>query len=120
MMIDVVRFAMKTMKIFLSIAGFALTGICFGQLFSQDNSEILFYTAYYNAESNILEHQVTRSPAETKAGDYFEAPVLTRTYFVPIEFDMAVEIFISRAVLGTKSRSHCGSGLSRLIVGGAT
>ena len=49
---------MKTLKIFLSIAGFAFTSLCFGQLFSQNNSDILFYTAYYNLSSNSLDHHI--------------------------------------------------------------
>src|SRR5688572_8214040 len=38
----------------------------------------------------------------------------------PKEFEIAISIFMRRAVLGTKSRSHWGSCLTRLIVGGAT
>ena len=38
----------------------------------------------------------------------------------PNEFDIAARIFILRAVIGTKSRSHSGSWSTRLIVGGAT
>src|SRR5260221_13655083 len=38
----------------------------------------------------------------------------------PNELDSAARIFIGRAVLGTKSRSHCGSWLNRFAVGGAT
>lgn len=83
--------AMKTINIFLSIAGFALAGICYGQLPSQNNSELLFYSAQYNLASNRIEHHVNQYPARTTSGDHFEAVVLTRTFFVPIEFDMGIE-----------------------------
>jgi hypothetical protein len=87
---------MKTIKIFLSIAGFALSTICFGQLISEDNNEVLFYTAYYNLASNRIEHQVTSLPEWHSSGDHFEAPVLSRTVFVPIEFDIAVEEWMTK------------------------
>lgn len=82
---------MKTIKIFLSVAGFAITSICFGQLLSKNNNEVLFYTSYYNLESNRLEHQINQFPSMDIAGDHFNTPVLSRTYFVPIEYDLAVE-----------------------------
>jgi len=87
---------MKTLKIFLSIAGFALTSICFGQLFSQNNSDVLFYSSHYNLASNRMEHQVNQFPARTSSGDYFEAPIVSRTYFVPIEFDMSIEEWMTK------------------------
>ena len=86
---------MKTMKIFLSIAGFAITSLCCGQLFSQNNSDVLFYTAYYNLSSNSLEHHINPYPARTIAGDYFDAPSLTRTYFVLIDYDISVEAWMT-------------------------
>jgi len=86
---------MKTIKIIFSIAGFALTSICFGQLLSQNNSDVLFYSAYHNLASNRIEHQVNQYPARTTSGDHFEAPVLSRTYFVPIEFDLGIEAWMT-------------------------
>ena len=82
---------MKTIKIILSIAGFAFTSICFGQLLSQNKSDVLFYSAHYNLASNRMEHQVNLYPGRTTSGDHFEAPVSSRTYFVPLEFDLAIE-----------------------------
>ena len=38
-----------------------------------------------------MEHQVNKYPARTTSGDHFEAPVSSRTYFVPMEFDLAIE-----------------------------
>jgi hypothetical protein len=76
---------MKTIKIILSIAGFAFTSICFGQLLSQNKSDVLFYSAHYNLASNRMEHQVDNYPARTTSGDHFEAPVSSRTYFAPFE-----------------------------------
>jgi hypothetical protein len=76
---------MKTIKIFLSIAGFAFTSICFGQLLSQNKSDVLFYSAHYNLASNRMEHQVDNYPARTTSGDHFEALVSSRTYFAPFE-----------------------------------
>jgi len=87
---------MKTIKIFLSIAGFALTSICFGQLLSQNNSDVLFYTAHYNLASNRMDHRVDQYPARTTSGDHFEAPVFNRTYFVPAEFDMGIEAWMTK------------------------
>ncbi|MCK4879560.1 MAG: hypothetical protein KAS82_02830 [Bacteroidales bacterium] len=77
---------MKTIKIFLSIAGFALTTLCFGQLLSRNNSDMLFYT---------FEHLINEFPARTASGDQLEAPVITRTYFVPFETDMGVEAWMT-------------------------
>ncbi len=82
---------MKTIKIFLSIAGFALTTLCFGQLLSCNNSDMLFYTAYYNSTGNRFEHLINEFPARTTSGDQLEAPVITRTYFVPFETGMDIE-----------------------------
>jgi hypothetical protein len=82
---------MKKIKIILSIAGFAFTSICFGQLLSQNKSDVLFYSAHYNLASNRIEHQVNNYPARTTSGDHFEAPVSSKTYFVPLEFDWAIE-----------------------------
>ena len=87
---------MKTIKIFLSIAGFLITSICCGQLFSENNSEKLYYTSYYDLTNNRFEHHIKPFPERTEAGDYFDAPALTRTYFVPIEYDMAVEPWMTR------------------------
>ena len=53
---------MKTVNIFCLIAGLALTGICSGQLFSQDNSDVLYYTAYYNTPGRNMEYFLNRVP----------------------------------------------------------
>jgi hypothetical protein len=82
---------MKTIKIFLSVAGFALTSICFGQLLSHNNKDVLSYAAYYNATVNRFEHRVNEFPSRTPAGDQSANPVRTRTYFVPMESDMDLE-----------------------------
>ena len=87
---------MKTIKTLLIIAGFAITSICFGQLLAENTSDVLFYTAHYNMESNRLEHRINQFPVNTIAGDHFDAPVLSRTYYVPIEFDMAVESWMTK------------------------
>ena len=82
---------MKTIKIFLSIAGVALSTFCFGQLPSQSSDDSLLYSSYYNLASNRVEHHVNQFPATNRYGDHFEDPVLTKTYFIPIEFDLEVE-----------------------------
>lgn len=87
---------MKTIKIFLIIVGFALTGLCFGQLLSENNGDVLYYTAYYKASSNSLEHHVTSSPEKTKPGNYFDALLYSRTYFAPLEYDIPVEDWMTR------------------------
>ena len=86
---------MKTMKLFLSIVGFAVTGLCCGPLFSQNNSEVLFYSAYYNTSDNRLEHRINQLPPTNIAGDNYNTPVLSRTYFVPIAYDLALEAWMS-------------------------
>ena len=87
---------MKTIKIILSIAGFATTSFCFGQLFSQNNDEELYYTAYYDISNNRMENHIDHFPAQNARGDYFDVPVLSRTYFVPIEYDIPVESWMTR------------------------
>lgn len=82
---------MKTIKIFLSIAGFALSTFCFGQLLSENHSDLVFYTSYYNLASNRVEHYVNQNPARISSGDHFEAPVEMKTFYVPIAYEMAVE-----------------------------
>lgn len=86
---------MKTIKIFLSIAGFAFTTICFGQLVSRNNCDMQFYSAYFNSTSNRFQHRVNEYPARTTSGDHFEAPEITRTYFVSTETDMAIESWMT-------------------------
>jgi len=88
---------MKTIKIILSIAGFALTSICSIQLLSQNNNEVLVYSAHYNLASNRVEHRVEQFPARTTSGDYFEAPLVNRTYYIPIELDMDLEAWMTRS-----------------------
>jgi hypothetical protein len=82
---------MKTIKILLGIAGFALSTFCFGQLHSESRRDLVFYNSYYNLASNRMEHYVDRKPTRISSGDYFEAPVESKTFYVPIAFDMAVE-----------------------------
>lgn len=82
---------MKTIKMFLCIAGFALSTFCFGQLLSENRSDLVFYNSYYNLASNRMEHYVNQYPAIISSGDQFEAPVESKTFYVPIAFDMAVE-----------------------------
>ena len=87
---------MKTIKIFLIIVGFGITGLCFGQLLSENNDDVLYYTAYYKASSNSLEHHVTSTPVRTRHGDYLDAPLFSRTYFVPMEYDIPVEDWMTK------------------------
>jgi hypothetical protein len=82
---------MKTTKIFLSIAGFALTGICFGQLLSSKNTDNVFYTAYHKTISNGFEHWVDRYPARYSSGDHFEEPAIARTFYAFMDSEMGVE-----------------------------
>lgn len=87
---------MKTIKLILSIAGFTLTSICFGQLLSKNNNDLLFYSSHYNLASNRMEHRIDPFPARISSGDHFEAPLISRTYFVPTEFDMDLETWMSK------------------------
>ena len=87
---------MKTTKIILSIAGFALTTICFGQLLSQNNDDLLYYSSYYNLASNRMEHRVDQFPSRTTSGDHFKAAHISRTYFVPTDFDMGIEEWMTK------------------------
>jgi hypothetical protein len=87
---------MKTIKIIISTAGFALVTICFGQLFAQNNDDLLFYSSYYDLASNRWEHRVDQFPARTTSGDHFEAPRISRTYFIPSEVDMGIEEWMTK------------------------
>lgn len=87
---------MKTIKIILSVAGFALTTICFGQQLSQNNDDQLYYSSYYNLASNRMEHQVEQFPARTTSGDHFEATHINRVYFVPTDLDMGIEEWMTK------------------------
>jgi hypothetical protein len=87
---------MKTIKIYLSIVGFALSGICFGQQLSQNNSDLLFYSSSYNLANNRMEHRIDPFPARSNSGDHFEAPHLSRTFYVPREFDMDIEDWMTK------------------------
>ena len=86
---------MKTIKIFLSVAGFALTTVCFGQLLSNNNNDMLFYTAYYNSANSRFEHRLNEYPGRTASGDQLEAPIMIRTFSVPFETDMLVESWMT-------------------------
>ena len=86
---------MKTIRTILSIAGVALTTLTFGQLLSQADGSILFYTVAYNSVNNRLEHRLDEYPERSCSGDQFEAPAAARTYFVPMETDIAVESWMT-------------------------
>ena len=86
---------MKTMKIFLSIAGVALTSICFGQLLSQNNNDVLFYTAYYNSANSRFEHRLNEYPTRNASGDQFETPGMITPFFVAMESDMVIESWMT-------------------------
>ena len=86
---------MKTIKIFLSVAGFALTSICFGQLITNNDNDVLFYTAYYNSTNMRFEHRINDYPTRISSGDQLETPILTRTFFVPMEADMIIESWMT-------------------------
>ena len=86
---------MKTIKIFLSIAGVALTTICSGQLLSHNNNDVLFYTSYYNSAHSRFEHRLNEYPSRSASGDQFEVPIMFRTFFVPMENDMHVESWMT-------------------------
>jgi len=90
---------MKTAKIFLSILGVALATLSFGQLISlheiskssdldiarymEQENEVLFYIAEYNAEKGRTTHWVNHRPGlkyyvpEYKSDD----PLVSRTYY---------------------------------------
>ena len=87
---------MKTVIIILSIAGFALSTICFGQLPEQNDDDPLFYSAHFNLESNRLEHRIDQFPARTTSGDHFDAAHISRTYFVLTGFDMGIEAWMTK------------------------
>ncbi|MCK5066249.1 MAG: hypothetical protein KAR16_02365 [Bacteroidales bacterium] len=86
---------MKTFRTILIIVGVALTTITFGQLLSQTDGSILFYTVAYNSVNNRLEHRLDQFPERRVSCDQFEAPVAARTYFVPLETDLAVESWMT-------------------------
>ena len=87
---------MKTIKIFLSIAGFALSVFCFGQLHPESPSDLLFYTSYYNLTSMRMEHYVNPYQARINYGDHFEATEMSKTFFVPVEYEMPVEEWMTK------------------------
>ena len=82
---------MKTIKIFLSIAGFALTTISFGQLLERNQDDVLLYSAYYNSTENRFEHRLHPYSARNLPGDRFNEPVITRTYFALDENNISIE-----------------------------
>jgi len=98
--------AMKTIKILLSVAGFAITSLCFGQLFSENNKDVLFYTAYYNQSADRLEHHINPFPPRITAGDYYNAPLFSRTYFVPVDYDIPVESWMTEPFENTYSEEE--------------
>lgn len=80
---------MKTVKIFLSIAGAALTIFGFGQRLSPGHDDSKFYSAYLNPYLNPVEHKAYQYPFTS--GDHFEEPMVYRTYFAASDDDLAVE-----------------------------
>jgi hypothetical protein len=88
---------MKTIKTILSIAGLALTTIAVGQLLKQSNESILFHTVAYNSVNMRLEHHLNDYHESIRSGDQFEAPMAARTYYAPMEADMAVEPWMTTA-----------------------
>lgn len=90
-MLTINQKAMKTRKIILSIAGLALSTLCFGQALSQNSSDILLYSARYNASGDRYEHRVHSFTERTTSSDQTDAPVLSRTYYLPVESDMLLE-----------------------------
>ena len=87
---------MKTIVIILSIAGFALSTICFGQLPAENDDDLLFYSSYYNLASNRMEHRIDQFPARTTSGDHFTEAHISRTYFVPTDLDMGIEEWMTK------------------------
>jgi hypothetical protein len=65
---------MKNIKIRLRIALFALSTFSFGQLLSENLSDLVFNTSYSDLASIRVEHYVERHPARIFSGDFFEAP----------------------------------------------
>ena len=84
---------MKTIKIFLSIAGFALTTICFGQLLTGYHQDTPEYTAYINSYNNRIEHLIY--PVSITGGDHFEVPLINSYYFLPLDNDLEVETWMT-------------------------
>jgi hypothetical protein len=82
---------MKAFKIVLIIVGFALTSISFGQLLSQSDGSVLFYTVQYNAVNSQLIHTLEEYPDRWTSGDQFVEPLSARTYFEPFEAELPVE-----------------------------
>jgi len=86
---------MKSFKIILSIVGLALTSITFGQRLSQSDGSILFYTVAYNPTNHRLEHRLDEFPERRAYGDRYDAPLEARTYFGPMETDLAAESWMT-------------------------
>lgn len=82
---------MKTRGIILSIVGFALTSISFGQLLSQSEGSELFYKVNLNDLFQPLAHHVDEYPERWPYGDQFEAPPATISYYEPYEAELKVE-----------------------------
>ncbi len=86
---------MKTIKIVLSLVGFALTTVSFGQLLAQSDGSILFYTVKFNDIDMHLEHHLEEYPVRAAFGDQYNAPMAARTYFAPMEVALAVESWMT-------------------------
>jgi len=86
---------MKIVKTILIILGIALTSISFGQELSEDEGGILFYTLAYNPANMRLEHRLDEYPERHVHGDQFDVPMAARTYFRPMETEIAVESWMT-------------------------
>ena len=86
---------MKISRIILIIVGVALTSITFGQLLSQTDGGILFYRTAYNSTNMHVEHHLDEYPNRRAYGDQFESSMAARTYFAPMEIDVAVESWMT-------------------------
>lgn len=76
--------------------GCTLTFVCFAQQLPQDNSDMLFYSAYYNSTDNRFEHQVHKYPERTTSGDYFEESVISRKYYAAADTYMDLEFWMTK------------------------
>lgn len=86
---------MKIFRTTLIILGVALTSITFGQLLSQNDEGILFYTLSYNSDNMRLEHRLDEFPERNAHGDHFDVPLAARSYFKPMETGIAMESWMT-------------------------
>lgn len=86
---------MKIVKTILIILGIALTSISFGQVIPQNQGGVLFYTLAHNSDNMRLEHRLDEFPERHAYGDRFDVPIAARTYFRPMETEIAVESWMT-------------------------